>query len=157
LTLGYFDPIFLILDNPTTKPKEFKMGNLIEDYLSVKSQIDELSKKKKAIEVLIFDTHKQSINTQLADKDYGCGTVNVDVGNHKIKFVVSKKVEYDQKQLANIYDRIVASNENPSDYMVIKYDVSESKYKAWPAKIQEVFNAARTVKASAPTFSVEIK
>ena len=133
------------------------MGNLIEDYLSVKSQIDELSKKKKAIEVLILDAHKESINTQLTDEDYGCGTVNVDADTYKLKFVVSKKVEYDQKQLANIYDRIVASNENPSDYMVIKYDVAESKYKAWPAKIQDVFNAARTVKASSPTLNVEIK
>ncbi len=90
----------------------------------------------------------EDVTKQLADKDYGCGTANIQTDKFKIKCVISKKVEYDQKQLGDIFDRIQKSGENPLEYMKVKYDVAETAYKNWPSNIKSVFEPARSVEQS---------
>jgi ribosomal silencing factor RsfS len=45
-------------------------------------------------------------------------------------------------------------NENPTDYLTIKYGVSESKFNAWPPALQQAFAAARTVKVGKPSYEI---
>jgi hypothetical protein len=67
-----------------------------------------------------------------------------------------KKVTWDQKQLGEIAERVVASGEQVKSYIDIKLSVSESRYTNWPPALQQQFAAARTVEPGKPTFTLSI-
>ena len=80
------------------------------------------------------------------------GTVRFDDGAVTVVADLSKKVEWDQKQLAAIVERIRTGGDDPGEYVETSFKVSERKYGAWPAHIRTAFEAARTVKTGKPTF-----
>jgi hypothetical protein len=88
-----------------------------------------------------------------ADKDYG--TVRVSDGAYEIVADMGKTVTWDQKKLAEVWRLIESWDEKPAEYIKIKYDVSETAFKAWPKKLQDVFMAARTTKPKKETFKIE--
>ena len=71
-------------------------------------------------------------------------------------FDLPKKVSWDQKQLAEIAERIVASGEKVEGYLDIKLSVSESRYTNWPPALQQQFAAARTVDSGKPAFTLSL-
>ena len=79
-----------------------------------------------------------------------------DDGQLRIKFDLPKKVSWDQKQLAEIAERIVASGEKVEGYLDIKLSVSESRYTNWPPALQQQFAAARTVDSGKPAFTLSL-
>lgn len=137
--------------------KNITVDDILDHLKELDFQMSELDKKKAdALATLNFYI-ENDVATQLADKDYGCGTATIDTEKYKVKYVVSKKVKYDQSELANIVKRIVDSGANPDEYVKISYDVAESKFKAWPSNIQQEFVNARTVETSKPRISYEVK
>lgn len=127
----------------------------IDRISAIDAEIQNLKSEKGRLESEIMAGISGQISSQLSDKDYGCGTANIDLGSYKIKAVVSKKVTWDQSRLAALAERIRASGENPLEYMKLEYDVPESKFKAWPSNIQSEFVAARTVTPSAPKLTFQ--
>lgn len=84
------------------------------------------------------------------------GTVHISDGPLHLKFELPKKVNWDQKQLAKIAERIVASGDKVEHYLDIKFSVPESRYTNWPPALQQQFAAARTVDAGKPSFTLSI-
>lgn len=82
------------------------------------------------------------------------GTHHRADGDYDITVTVPKRVEYDQDGLAEAIETIRGWGENPADYVETKITVSESKYKAWPPAIRNLFEPARTVKAGKPAFKI---
>lgn len=80
------------------------------------------------------------------------GTVRFDDGAVTVVADLSKKVEWDQTQLAAIVERIRTGGGEPGEYVETSFKVSERKYGAWPAHIRTAFEAARTIKTGKPTF-----
>lgn len=80
------------------------------------------------------------------------GTVRFDDDAVTVVADLSKKVEWDQTQLAAIVERIRTGGGEPGEYVETSFKVSERKYGAWPAHIRTAFEAARTVKTGKPTF-----
>lgn len=75
-------------------------------------------------------------------------------GDYEIKITVPKRVEWDQEELDHAVGIIRSWNENPTDYVDFKLSVAESKYKAWPPAIRDLFTPARTVKAGKAKFEI---
>ena len=71
-----------------------------------------------------------------------------------IKFELPKKVSWNQKQLGEIAERIVASGEKVEGYLDVKLSVSESRYINWPPALQQQFAAARTVDSGKASFTL---
>jgi hypothetical protein len=137
--------------------KNITVDDILDHLKELDFQMSELDKKKAdALATLNFYI-ENDVNTQLADKEYGCGTATIDTNKYKVKYVVSKKIKYDQTELSNIVDRIQQSGLDASEYVKISYDVAESKFKAWPSNIQKEFLDARTVETSKPRISYEVK
>lgn len=67
---------------------------------------------------------------------------------------VPKRVDWDAAKVANAVETIVGWGENPADYVDTKISVAESKYKAWPPAIRDLFTPARTEKSGKPTFKI---
>jgi hypothetical protein len=143
--------------NTAEAVKNMTADDVISEILDIDDRIDALKKKRTECESDLNTFIGADVAEQLKDKDYGAGTVNVETERYKVKAVVSKKVKWDNLQLAGIYEVIKASGENPSDYIKLSYDVSEAAYKNWPEKISKVFEPARTVETSKPKFTFEGK
>jgi len=82
------------------------------------------------------------------------GTAHVSDGPLHIKFELPKKVSWNQKQLSEIAERIVASGEAVDSYLDLKLTVPESRYTNWPPALQQQFAAARAVEAGKATFEL---
>jgi hypothetical protein len=67
-----------------------------------------------------------------------------------------KKVEWDQKRLAALIAMIRAEGDDPADYISTEFKVSERAYNAWPARIRDAFQPARTAKVGKMTIQLEL-
>ncbi|MBF0589164.1 MAG: hypothetical protein HQL53_08555 [Magnetococcales bacterium] len=83
------------------------------------------------------------------------GIVRIIDGDHTIISDVPKRPNWDQKQLAEIANRIKAAGDDPAEYMETTYKVPENRFKAWPSSIRETFLPARTLKVGKTTFKIE--
>lgn len=133
------------------------LNGILADLTKLDVQMLEIKKQRDKLQAQMQTLIKSEVDAQLADKDYGCGTANIDAGDYKIKVVISKKVTWDQTQLAALYERIKDSGENPLEYLKVEYDVPETAYKNWPSVIQSEFESARTVKPSSAKITYEAK
>ncbi len=79
------------------------------------------------------------------------GTKTTHDGEYVVKICAPKRVDWDQTALAALWKTI---GETAAEYIKIKYDVSESAYKAWPEIIRKEFEPARTVKPGATTVTI---
>jgi len=63
-------------------------------------------------------------------------------------------VEWDQARLAALVEQIRAGGENPSEYVTIEFKVPERAYTAWPERIRQAFQSARTVRTGRQVFKL---
>jgi hypothetical protein len=87
-----------------------------------------------------------------AGKDFG--VVRLTDGDVTVVADLPKKVDWDQRDLADLVERIKAGGEDPRDYVEISLKVSERKYGSWPKHIRDAFDPARTVRAGKETFEL---
>ena len=89
-----------------------------------------------------------------ANKD--TGIVHFDDGNVRVTADLPKKVEWDQKQLAELVARIAAAGDNPAEFVETTYRVSETKYLAWQESLRSQFTPARTVKVGKASYRLAL-
>lgn len=89
-----------------------------------------------------------------ANKD--TGIVHFDDGNVHVTADLPKKVEWDQKQLAELVARIAAAGDNPAELVETTYRVSETKYQAWQESLRSQFTPARTVKVGKASYRLAL-
>ena len=82
--------------------------------------------------------------------------VHFDDGHVRITADLPKKVDWDQKRLAEITQRIAANGDDPSEYVEISYRISETKFNAWPESLKSAFAPARTLKTGKPGFRLAL-
>lgn len=96
----------------------------------------------------------QQARAALRESGRDFGTTYVNDGPLQVKFELPKKVTWDQKQLTEIAERIVAAGEKPGSYLDVKLSVPEARYTNWPPALQQQFAAARTVEAGKPDITL---
>lgn len=89
-----------------------------------------------------------------AGKD--AGTVRFQDGNVEVTADLPKKVEWDQRRLAALTEQIRAGGEDPGEYVEVSFKVAERAYAAWPERIRNAFEPARTVRTGKPTYRLTI-
>jgi hypothetical protein len=96
----------------------------------------------------------EQAKSQLLADSKDTGTTHVFEGDFDVAVEVSKDVSWDQKALQSIWNRMVATGQDPTEFISAKYSVSESRFKAWPEVFRQPFMAARTVKPKAAKFTL---
>ena len=124
---------------------------------TIADKVGALKEKRNEMNDLLNTEIAKLAAEELADKDYGCGTSNIETGRHKIKVTVSKGVKWDEKQLHVIRQQIIDGGQNPADYIKEKLSVTETAYKGFPEDIQKVFEPARSVQPSKPKIEITRK
>ena len=84
------------------------------------------------------------------------GVVHFDDGHVQVTADLPKKVDWDQKKLADLVRRMTANGDNPAEYVEISYRVSETKFNAWPETLKSAFTPARTLKTGKPGFRLAL-
>ena len=84
------------------------------------------------------------------------GVVHFDDGQVRITADLPKKVEWDQKQLAQLVARIASAGDNPAEFIETSYRVSETKYQAWQESLRSQFTPARTVKVGKASYRLAL-
>jgi hypothetical protein len=98
--------------------------------------------------VLRFADRAQALRHE-AGKD--TGTVRFEQDGVTVVADLPKKVDWDQRVIAGVVERIRASGEDPGQYVDITIKVPERKYTAWPESIRAAFAPARTVRTGKPS------
>lgn len=80
------------------------------------------------------------------------GTTHLTEGGLQISYTLPKRIVWDQSQLAERAEHLVAHGERVTDYLDLSLSVSETRYNAWPPVLREQFAPARTVKAGKASF-----
>lgn len=146
------------------KLTEMSVGQLAalapEQLREVDAHLDELitwAKKARAKLDAAFDRRFGApARDALRESGRDFGTIHILEGSLRVTFELPKKVSWDQKQLATLAERIAVSGDAVSDYIDVKYAVSESRYKNWPATLQQQFASARTVEPGKPSFTLTV-
>jgi hypothetical protein len=84
------------------------------------------------------------------------GTVRFEHDGVTVVADLPKKVEWEQRLIADMVERIRAAGEDPTQYVEITIKVPERKYVAWPDNIRAAFAPARTVKTGKQTFKLSL-
>ena len=85
------------------------------------------------------------------------GVITLNFGSVTVKQDIPKRVDWDQSILKEVYQKIKDADDDPDNYINVKYAVPEKKFSAFPAPVQNMFNPARTVKTGKPKLTFEIK
>ena len=118
--------------------------------------LDWLKKARAKFDAALDQCYGEQARAALRESGRDFGTAHISDGPLRIKFELPKKVSWNQKQLAEIAERIVASGDKVEDYIDVKLSVSESRYTNWPTALQEQFAAARTVEEGKPTITLTL-
>jgi len=125
----------------------------IEDLYLESTYIEEIEQELKARKSALYDAIndllEDNIEKRIKLKPYGVAHDYVD--GFKVTTNIDKKVLWDNEKLMRIYETL----KNPDDYINVKMDVSESKYKAWPKELQDKFIDARTVKPGSMKITIK--
>ena len=84
------------------------------------------------------------------------GIVHIFDGNYRISSDIPKKVEWNQKLLSEIAQKLKSQGTDPKEYIDILYNISETKYKSLSLGEKEVFMPARTLKPGKAKYSLSI-
>ena len=127
---------------------------LCERIISLKLQEAALAKERKRFESELLQIKDNELKTAL-DSDYGTGSKTFTDGDYKIKINVPKNVSWNQETLDMICQNIDASGDDSREYVEVKLNISETKYKAMPSYIKKAFEPARSVKAGNASITIE--
>ena len=83
--------------------------------------------------------------------------MRIEDGDVIVVAELPKRVDWDQRALAAVVERIRAAGDDPSEYIEVTYKVPERKYNAWPESIRASFAPARTVRTGKTTFTLTLK
>ena len=85
------------------------------------------------------------------------GTIRLDDGEVTVIADLTKRVDWDQSELATLIAAIRAEDGDPAEYVDTVFRVPERKYAAWPRHIRTAFERARTVKSGRPSFKLTLR
>ena len=113
---------------------------------------DWLKQVKARLDAALEQTYGDRIRSARNDGGKDFGVVHVADGEIRLSVDVSKRVTWDQTQLATIAKRIDAAGESVEEFIDVSYSISESRFQNWPSTLRSQFEAARTVKPGKPTY-----
>ena len=111
-----------------------------------------LKQVKARFDAALEQTYGDRIRDARSDGGKDFGVVHVADGDLRLTVDVSKRVTWDQTQLATIAKRIDAAGESVEEFIDVSYSISESRFQNWPSTLRSQFEAARTVKPGKPTY-----
>ena len=132
----------------------------VELLAALQGELDHASKKLKAATARFSAALEVRYAARAAEARRACGkdtgTVRLADGDYTVVADLPKRVDWDQKRLAQIARNIADSGEDPAEFIDTKLTVSERKYGALPGAWRDGFEPARSVKVGALKVTLEL-
>jgi hypothetical protein len=131
----------------------------VELLAALQGELDHAAKQMKAASAKFSTALEVRYATRAAAARRACGkdtgTVRLADGDYTVVADLPKRVDWDQKKLAQIAANIADSGEDPAEFIDTKLSVSERKYGALPEAWRKGFEPARTVGSGKASFKLE--
>ncbi len=126
---------------------------------TIKPQMDILQVDLQTVKEQINQIALESAAKAYREAKKDTGTVHFAKDGVQVKVVIDKKVEWDQRLLKGIWDRIKSFGDKPEQYITLKESltVAEKAFTAWPEQIKNLFIPARTIISRPPKFEYTIE
>lgn len=111
-----------------------------------------LKQVRARFDTALEQTYGDRIRTARAEAGKDFGVVHVVDTHVRLSVDVSKRVSWDQTQLAVVAKRIAAAGEPVEEFIDVAYSISESRFLNWPSTLRTQFESARAVKPGKPTY-----
>ena len=140
-------------------PADYAVAPL-ETYRELVAQADQLQALAKSVREFVEHVSElrygeAARKARLADgRDFG--VIRISDRDETVICDQKRIVDWDQSQLAAIFNRMNAVGDDPTEYIDVKYSVSERKFAAWPETLRRPFEAARTLKPAKPAFRLAL-
>lgn len=131
------------------------VGQLHEASAHLDEALDWLKKARSKLDAALEERFGEALRSALRESHRDFGTTHLTERGFRVTFELPKRVHWDQKRLAEVAERIVASGEPVEDYLDIKLSVPESRYNNWPPALKAQFAPARTVEPGKASFRLE--
>jgi len=115
-----------------------------------------LKQVKARFDAALEQTYGDRIRSARGDGGKDFGVVHINDGDVRLSVDASKRVSWDQTQLATIAKRIDAAGESVGEFIDVAYSISETRFQNWPSTLRTQFEAARTVKPGKPTYRLTL-
>lgn len=143
-------------NRPTENPYEnLSLDHLFEIRSGLKAEIKDVNKLIKNVESVIESKVQEAVEWKRSRYEKETGRVEVEVEGVVVTHDVPKRVEWLQRELAEVGDKLGAMGHDPHDIIVTKLSVNENVYKNLPEKVRWLLNEARVVKHGKTT--IELK
>jgi hypothetical protein len=100
-----------------------------------------------------YKDQSQNVRQQLG-KD--TGTIRMEEDGVMVVSNLPKKVEWDQKKLAEIIEKLTSEGWNIQQLARQEFKVSERQFNELPSGVRAMFEEARTIKVGKPSIKLEI-
>ena len=121
-------------------------NQLVEVYNNLDQLTAWVKQTRTKLDAALEQRYGDACRSVLRDSGRDFGVAHIHDEGIKVTLDLPKRVHWDQPLLQEIVEHLAASGERVEDYIDVELSVSESRYKAWPSKIQDEFAPARTVK-----------
>ncbi len=133
------------------------LKQLLAEMTDIDTRMAEIKDEKADCQEKINDIVIASVNQARLLQGKDTGAINVLVDDVEVRHTLPKKIVWDQEKLSEIFEKIRAVAEDPTDYMSVKFSVSEKNYKKFIPEIKDHFSPARTVEIGTPKIELKIK
>jgi hypothetical protein len=123
---------------------------------NLNAAIDWLKKARTKFDAALDQCYGERARIALRDSGRDFGTAHISDGPLQLKFELPKKVSWNQQQLTEIAERIVAAGEKIESYLDVKLSVAESRFNNWPPALQQQFAVARTIEPGKSSFTLTL-
>lgn len=132
------------------------LKELIAQRAELEAQMASLQEQMQAINIDIESAVANQIGEvrRLQAKEFGA--VNVTIDGIKVTETVTKKVEWDQEKMTNLFKAIQTAGDDPFDWMKVKLEVGEKQYEAFNTDVKAMFADCRSVKPGKPALKFEV-
>jgi hypothetical protein len=133
------------------------LKKLLTEMTDIDIRAAEIKKEKAECQGKINDIVIDRIKQARLSQGKDTGAINILVDGVEVRHTLPKKIVWDQEKLSEIFEKIRAVAEDPTDYMTVKFSVTEKNYKQFVPEIKEHFIPARTVETGSPKIELKIR
>ena len=130
----------------------------IEQKFELDANLDQaigwLKNARTKFDLSLDQCYGEQARARLLGEGKDSGTTHIIDSGFDIGVEIGKDIKYEAKGLAQLAAKIAARGGDPREYIEIKYEVSEAKYKAWPQHMREPFERLRTVTPKKAKFTL---
>ena len=130
------------------------LQGLFQQKAAVNEVIKQEKEKLKELDALISEQVQEEFAKSRNKKDKHFGALSLSIEGMNVKQTVSKKIDWDQEALAKCSSDLVEAGMNPTDFLTVKYGMSETVFNKLPEEKREYFAKARTEKQG--TVKIEV-